>query len=97
MLESAGSLPKKSSPGRRSPGIARSLVALILAAALGCDSGQPGGEQQTDAGELDLVLAGGRVIDPETGLDAVLRRGHSWRPDRRRFGSLATGSAEQQR
>ena len=28
-------------------------------------------EHPTDAGRFDLVLTGGRVIDPETGLDAI--------------------------
>ena len=42
------------------------LCLLYVAAVLGCQSGQP-----VQSEPLDLVLRGGRVMDPETGLDAV--------------------------
>lgn len=50
------------------------LVVFVLA--LGCGAGsQSGGESGAEASDVDagydLVLRGGRVIDPETGLDAV--------------------------
>lgn len=50
---------------------------LWLVLGTGCGSGpEPGvgdgqGAAESSAEELDLVLRGGRVIDPETGLDAV--------------------------
>src|SRR5688572_10031183 len=43
------------------------LTALLLLAGLSAVQGQPG----PAAGPFDLVLAGGRVMDPESGLDAV--------------------------
>ena len=57
-------------PARRRPArtarLGPSLLAAATAAALSLAAGQP-----PQAGPFDIVLAGGRVIDPESGLDAV--------------------------
>ena len=49
------------------------ILALAAACALGCGGGEsPPLEPVAEAVQaLDLVIAGGRVVDPETGLDAV--------------------------
>ncbi len=56
-------------------------VVLCLAAVLGCQDTTPttgssapqseGGEQAAIPGDLDLVILNGRVMDPETELDAI--------------------------
>ena len=47
----------------------RILFACFLLAALGCTG--PIIEQNTTSKQYDLVISGGRVMDPETGLDAI--------------------------
>jgi N-acyl-D-aspartate/D-glutamate deacylase len=48
----------------------RTLIPLILSAAvIAC--GQTTTDSATDASSYDIVISGGRVIDPESGLDAI--------------------------
>ena len=50
----------------------RLFPAAILVAVAGCGAADaPPEAPASDAGRLDLVIAGGRVIDPETGVDAI--------------------------
>ena len=58
--------------GRRSAGALPSWLVLAAACAgAGCTDGGPAARAPAAAGPFDLVIAGGRVIDPESGLDAV--------------------------
>ena len=48
-------------------------LVLVCAALAGCTPSRPDGVSpgKSDVGSLDLVIAGGRVIDPESGLGGV--------------------------
>lgn len=48
-------------------------LVLVCAALAGCTPSRPDGVSpgESDVGSFDLVIAGGRVIDPESGLDGV--------------------------
>jgi hypothetical protein len=46
---------------------AKTIAAFALIVCAGCSSQAPPGDQPV----YDLVLSGGRVMDPESGLDAV--------------------------
>ena len=59
-------------PGARGQGGAlrgSAALALVCATLAGCAPSAPGGAPEV--GPLDLVIVGGRVIDPERGLDGV--------------------------
>jgi N-acyl-D-aspartate/D-glutamate deacylase len=47
----------------------RIVLFVILIGVTACDS--PGDSPSDDSGSYDIVITGGRVIDPETGLDAI--------------------------
>lgn len=49
----------------------RTLLAMCLVVSVACGGGGVGSALRTGGDGYDLVLHGGRVIDPETGLDAV--------------------------
>ncbi len=60
-----------------------SVFAIVLVATvMGC------GPKQASNADLDLVIRGGRVMDPESGLDAVRNVGV-------REGRIGTGKSEQ--
>ena len=68
MVEGAGAVVRSSGLGARDRRLGRSVVLAPVLAALasGCRESAP-----SEAQPFDLVISGGRVMDPESGLDAV--------------------------